>query len=385
MRIPGLVHVAAALAAVAPAFVAAQAQPDPLDLLAQIGAAYRNATSGRFEGYTVRAPEGTAATSTARRPFGYAFEAPGRLRQESPGPPVPVMITDGRKTWVFRSDYQQYREFPGRAFGVPAIDRIRRADERVQRARFGGEAVLTTAGRPPTATWIVDVDYDPDPDPDAFGMRSTVRFWIDKGHPIVWQERSALGVSEAAPGSRPRSIETIVYTKVEFNADLPDDLFTFTPAPGTMQVERFQDPRSFDLTGRPAPDFTLRDLDGREFNLASQRGHVVLLDFWATWCLPCRRELPVLQKLHEDFASRDLVVVGITRGDEAEIRAFLDAHGITFPILTTDRDGIHEAYLVNGIPLGVIIDTQGNVSSYFPGLRFDEEWREGLAKVGIGN
>ena len=376
-----LVLAAALTAATVAAWPVAQAHPDPVELLSQIARIYSEASSGRFEGYTTRAPEGAPPGSMRRRPFGYAFEEPGKLRQDSPGPPVPLMMSDGRTTWVLRSDYQQYRELPGRGFTMPAIDRIRRAADRIRSAQLAREDVLTVTGRPPTEVWIVDAEYEIDQ--DAYGMRSAVRFWIGKNRPVVWQERSALGISETTPGSGPRSIQTTVYTKIELNADLPDELFTFTPTPGSMQVERFQDPRSFDLTGQPAPEFTLREMDGSEFTLTSQHGKVVLLDFWATWCMPCRMEMPILQDLHEEFASRGLMVVGITRDRVPEIRAFLDAQGITFPALIDDTSDVNKAYLVNGIPVGIIIDAQGNVSSYFPGLRSKQEWREGLERAGL--
>ena len=372
---------AAVTAASVAAWPVAQTHPDPVELLRRIARLYSEASSGQFEGYTMRAPEGTPPSSTRRRLFGYRFEDPGKLRQDSPGPPVPLMMSDGRTTWVFRSDYQQYRELPGRAFTMPAIDRIRGAAERVRSAQLAGEDVLAVTGRPPTEVWIVDAEYDVDP--DAYGMRSAVRFWIGKDRPLVWQERSALGISENAPGSGRRAVQTTVYTKVELNADLPDELFVFTPTPGSMQVERFQDPRSFDLTGRPAPDFALREMEGPEFTLTGQDGKVVLLDFWATWCMPCRMEMPILQGLHEELASRGLMVVGITRGNTSEIRTFLDAHGITFPVLIDDTSDVTKAYLVNGIPVGVIIDAQGKVSSYFPGLRSEQEWREGLERAGL--
>jgi cytochrome c biogenesis protein CcmG, thiol:disulfide interchange protein DsbE len=127
-----------------------------------------------------------------------------------------------------------------------------------------------------------------------------------------------------------------------------------------------------DLTPPPsprpqAPSFTLADLDGRPRSLESFRGRPVLVNFWATWCPPCRAELPELQatwRAHQTC----LEVVGVTEdsGDAGEVRDFARKHGLEYPILLDDGSA-GRAYGVATIPRSVLIDADGQVVGTFVG------------------
>ena len=112
-------------------------------------------------------------------------------------------------------------------------------------------------------------------------------------------------------------------------------------------------------TGEPAPSFSLEDLDGDQISLADQRGKVVLVDFWATWCGPCLQELPHIQQLHEEYRERGLVVLAISTDSQKEkVLPFVDKEGYTFPVLYADSQ-VQAAYGVRGIPAVYLIDRQG--------------------------
>jgi cytochrome c biogenesis protein CcmG/thiol:disulfide interchange protein DsbE len=117
--------------------------------------------------------------------------------------------------------------------------------------------------------------------------------------------------------------------------------------------------------GQPAPDFMLDDLHHQTQRLSDYRGSVVLLNFWATWCPPCRIEMPTLQAVYDKLASQGLVVLGLnwTQVDDAQqVQPYSEGLGITFPILL-DPDG-HVAdsiYPIQGLPTSVIIDRDGVV------------------------
>lgn len=116
---------------------------------------------------------------------------------------------------------------------------------------------------------------------------------------------------------------------------------------------------------RLAPALTARTLAGDSVALADLRGEVVLVNVWATWCVPCRKEAPELQELHETYGDRGLRVVGVTvdnRGAEMEIRRYLDDFGITYDIWW-DPDGMAiAAFGAVGVPLNVLVDRQGRVA-----------------------
>ena len=106
-----------------------------------------------------------------------------------------------------------------------------------------------------------------------------------------------------------------------------------------------------------APPLALRDLDGREHRLADYRGKVVVINFWATWCEPCREEMPSLQRLADHMAGRPFVLLGVDMADsEPRVRAFLQQTPVRFPLLL-DRDGaVAKAWKVKLLPTTLIID-----------------------------
>jgi thiol-disulfide isomerase/thioredoxin len=124
----------------------------------------------------------------------------------------------------------------------------------------------------------------------------------------------------------------------------------------------FTPPSEPELLGKPAPDFALKDVDGREMTLASLRGNTVLLDFWATWCEPCRQATPHIQALHDQFKDKGLMVVGIDTNEAAEkaSKYFVDGK-YTFSNLLGSGSDVIKNYGANGIPLVVLIDKDGVV------------------------
>jgi len=127
-------------------------------------------------------------------------------------------------------------------------------------------------------------------------------------------------------------------------------------------------PKGVAEIGAPAPLFELEDLSGRNVALESYRGKVVLLDFWATWCTPCRRTMPVLERLQKEFAG-DLVLLAINLQEPAEeVRDYVIRRGIESTVLL-DLDGrVGYAYRAQAIPMQVLIDRQGVVYDILVGL-----------------
>jgi thiol-disulfide isomerase/thioredoxin len=160
---------------------------------------------------------------------------------------------------------------------------------------------------------------------------------------------------------------------VKANAGLKDADFAlkvpegFTTEAGTYESMGLQDPAAAapELkaeVGSPAVAFKLKDAKGNEVSLESLKGRVVLLDFWATWCGPCRAAMPSIQKLHERFADKPVTVIGMNcweQKDEAAV-AYMEKKKFTYTLLLK-ADDLAKAYGISGIPTLILIDRDGKV------------------------
>lgn len=108
-------------------------------------------------------------------------------------------------------------------------------------------------------------------------------------------------------------------------------------------------------------DFTLSDLDGIERTLSEQKGKVLLVDFWATWCPPCRDEIPHLKELHASYKDKGLVVWGVGLDDEEKLREFVSENGIEYPILVGD-ESVSQKYDIQGIPTTILYNKKNEIA-----------------------
>jgi len=119
-------------------------------------------------------------------------------------------------------------------------------------------------------------------------------------------------------------------------------------------------PKDQAQTQTDSNDFTLPSLDGEDITLSKLKGHVILIDFWATWCPPCRKSIPVFIDLYNKYHEKGFTVLGISREDKSVLEKFRDEIGIPYPLLI-DNNGISKKYQVQAIPTIVIFDKNGKV------------------------
>ncbi len=122
------------------------------------------------------------------------------------------------------------------------------------------------------------------------------------------------------------------------------------------------------LTGQQAPSFTVPQLGGGDSDLAAHRGRVLVMNLWATWCPPCRAEMPDLQRLYEAYKNRNVDVLGVDQGESASrVAAFAKSLGIQYPILLDQNQQYGRVYAALGLPTTIIVDRQGTVMRAFDG------------------
>jgi len=134
--------------------------------------------------------------------------------------------------------------------------------------------------------------------------------------------------------------------------------------------------------GSPAPEMGLTALDGRSMSLADQRGQVVVINFFASWCPPCREEAADVQQTWSDYQHRGVKFYGIAYKDAASpAQAFLAEFGVTYPSAIDPGSRVARAYGITGVPETFVIDQQGQLVRHFPGPVTREQLSQELDKL----
>ena len=140
----------------------------------------------------------------------------------------------------------------------------------------------------------------------------------------------------------------------------------------------------------PAPDFTLQDQYGQEHTLSDYQGKVVFLNFWATWCPPCRAEMPDIEKLYQEYAAQDdpeVIILGVAspnvgqEGSTEDIAAFLSENGYTYPVVMDTDGALLRTYGISAFPTTFMIDRDGNLFGYVAGSLPEESMRDIIAQT----
>jgi peroxiredoxin len=129
--------------------------------------------------------------------------------------------------------------------------------------------------------------------------------------------------------------------------------------------------------------FTLTGLDGKAYSLSALRGRVVLLNFWATWCTPCRKEMPDMEKLYRSFEKQGFTVLGVSDEERDVVTGFLQKQNYTFPILLDPGRKVHTAFAVEGIPKSFLFDRQGKLVAQAIDMRTERQFLEMLKGAGL--
>ena len=134
---------------------------------------------------------------------------------------------------------------------------------------------------------------------------------------------------------------------------------------------------------REHAEFSLKDLSGKTWTFSELRGKVVLVNFWATWCPPCRKEMPDLEALYEKFAPQGLVILGISDEEAGKVEPFIRDRKVTFPVLLDPGRKVNEMFATDGIPKSFVYDRAGKLVAQSIDMRTRKQFLEMLAKAGM--
>lgn len=324
---------------VSPAGLEAQA------ILGRMAETYRNLPPSRFVfTRTLQVSKDTAVTRSVTSSL-LRYSPPRTWRKEwtARGERI-VEIADGTTVWTVYPDSNEYKKQPqgeARAYAVLLdymnLDVSRASPTLDRRERLNGVECA-----------VVRLDV---------GRGATRELWIDPSTHLVWKD---LTVGEG-------SSTEYAFSEVQIGA--PDsEPFRYDPS-DSQALDRAEAERvaSDTLVGTAAPDLQLTDLDGRPVQLLDLRGKVVLLDFWATWCAPCREALPMLEVYHRGLEDKGLVVLGVNAEAPSVARGFLSRERLTFRSLVDSNEDAVRAFRVSAWPTQVLINRDGTIALHLTG------------------
>ncbi len=311
--------------------------------------------SGKY--YESRAPDRLALTEALSTPMSTGF----------PPHPVALVVTQPDKS--FSELFTVVRKI----VGVTAEERGSVAGQRVS-----GTLEISMApieGSVPFSAWFSD----------ATGLLGELQINMTQ----VYQE-----MEEAEEDEEPiftKAVLTITFDDIVIDAEIPADRFVFKPGEDDELVDEFESVvldqgDQLKLIGEPAPAFAGTDLAGEPLALEELRGRVVLLDFWASWCGPCVKAVPKLQRVADKFADKPVTIIGINRDAAAskqKVGKFLEDRKITFHQLMDAKGEVAEEYQVVGIPTSVLIDAEGVIQDIHVDYPADlvEDFSERIEKL----
>jgi len=371
----------------------AQTLPDGDTLVKQQQAAIKNHRSLKYEAEMNIEMTGPMATKMTGQ-ISMAMQNPGKMRMESKVAGVSItMVSDGETTWAYNSMSNQYVKQNAAMGpegivkmmgiqGMPDMSKVTMTSKtlRDEPIEMDGEK---------HDCWVVETKVGKMELPQAAGAEVSdmvMTTWIDKKTGIDLQAATSMKMRIPGAADAMGMNQKLVKKSLKVDEPLPDSLFAFTPPAGATETATLMGstlPKG-DLAGKDAAAFDVRALDAKPYSLAALKGQPVLLDFWATWCGPCRKSLPLVDKMYQDYKDQGLVVLGVDAGeDRATVEEFLHKNPIAYPVVLGGDGDILKSYEVSAFPTFVMIGRDGRIVAHQIGFGGEAALRDMAKKAGL--
>lgn len=336
-----------------------------LEILGRVSETYQNLKSFELYGTLSMQLEGVPYTFTL--PIRVAKAGPEFMGPDSPVPLIPMVSGFGRGVWK----NGQGEPVPGPKMDIPMPDlTFEQLQRGVKTAKLLPEETVKV-GNQEIACYVIEMNYEAN-----FPVRSASelgRVWIDKSRYLIVKHQFTTDNDLVKEPELKRMRWTMVLDTIKVNEPPPEWL---------VKDIQYMSREKTELLGQKAPDFTLSDLDGKTVHLKDLLGRVVLLNFWATWCGPCKEEMPVIEKVRADTKAQGVEVWGITDGQSSKAREWLRKNGRSLPTLVDPEKEVFKHFQIGALPAVIIIDREGKISSYVVGVRGEKNIRASLEKAG---
>jgi len=378
------------------------AKPKAPDILVQSAAVYQSLKSYKDTTTIYSRYVRPGSDSRSSIPISFAYERPNRIRCEIKlagmmGRMMSNIYCDGKSLLVYKKKTKEYMEKP-----APLSFTMAKFDE----ALMGFARSLTVQklmmSKSPLDTLMKDVrrvkvssanEINETPmnlveliKPAGSFPRSvrhrlarvdlpvTMKLWIRKNDRLIHKISYTLDldqISDEMPVSRREMFEGVkvtteeIHTAIQVDSPLHDDLFTFLPPRGATLVEHFKNPMESQMRlsvfkDKPAPAFTLKDISNNTMSLKDFKGKVCIVNFWATWCGPCRVEIPTFIALHKQYADKGFSMIGISVDNGPEVvETYAKENKVNYPMLMANKDVRASYGGVQAVPSTFVIDKKG--------------------------
>ena len=320
------------------------------------------------------------------------------LRIEPAGKDAYVLVSNGHKSWAWVPKLKQYTEEEAAARADEDADDDNASDNERDPSETFARTVMPVLARLRASAEAADFHGEApvkfDNRKDNWPLLRVLSHPAEDGTQTLTQlavnpETLAIGRMIHTSVQRDAAVKTTIQMNLEFSSfqtgHVDDSTFDFEAPRGAKLVDAVPIPGqtgSF-LLNHPAPDFEVKTLDGEKIRLNDLRGRPVLLSFWASWCPPCRRELPALVALNRQFKDQGLVILGVNDEGKGAARKYAEQAGLTFKTADDAASNVHRLYRVHSIPTLFLIDANGKVVFFARGAREPEKIRASLAAVGF--
>lgn len=370
-------------------------------VLTKVSEFYKNLKNYSLEGMVIREKQSEGTYERREFPFMKSAGGIGENRLEAGWPRKRVIYgtqAQEEKGWLYNSRTRQYatgkpEEISSLMEELPGFSELslvkgyardyNRIDEVAAEPHLLEDELLEWEGGK-TACYVVEFLDNKLPSRQGFLEWLPQRVWVDKSSYAILKETRRMRFKSAPEELLTEGTETTRLTRLQLNPTFEGSQFSFVPPDGAQD---FLDASgaSYGFALRPggeAPDFKLKTVEGKEYSLKKLRGKVILLDFWASWCRPCRIEMPTIEKLYQNYKEKGFLVLGINDEKIDIIRSFGKENSVSFPLLVDDAMVMSD-YGIQAIPTLMLVDQEGKISWQHQGTSGEGMLRQALAKVGL--
>lgn len=399
LTVPGQAAAPAAAPAKGPASSASQIDEKAGQIMKNVGAFYKN-MKGFSQTMSTEMNISTSSKQTSvASVFKVAFGRPNKLhmRLES-GKMGGQMISDGDTVYLYTPVLNRYMTVPAPENLAKIFDTI---DYQIVGGGFSSMSLIESMCNPdPYSQMMADVLKVQYIGPEKVGaddcdhLRFTQKefiwdLWTRQGkEPWILKVTADMSKVLAKKPDTPADVSallTCLYTDREANVVPTADQLVFKKPDGAKEVQNFMEDKSAEpttvhpLVNKPAPAFNIDTMDGAKFDLASQKGKIVVLDFWASWCGPCTMALPIINEVTSSVKDKDIVFLAVNIQETPDqIKQYLDKKNLKFTVGMDPEGKISELYQVREIPQAVIVGKDGIVAEVVVG--FSPDMKETFAK-----